>query len=66
MKNKHSYDDDRNGGFIMDSERIHSVVEAQRAYFRSGATLPVKFRIEQLKRLKQAVLTNRQKLEDAL
>ncbi len=50
----------------MDSERIHRIVETQRAYFRSGATLPVKFRIEQLKRLKQAVLTNRQKLEDAL
>ncbi|MBP5185210.1 MAG: aldehyde dehydrogenase family protein [Lachnospiraceae bacterium] len=50
----------------MDKEKIHGIVEAQREFFRSGATLPVKFRIEQLKKLKQAVIQNSRKLEDAL
>ncbi len=47
-------------------ETIHSAVEAQRAFFRSGETLPVDWRIAQLKKLKQAVLQNEKMLCDAL
>ena len=47
-------------------ETIHDAVEAQRAYFRSGETLPVAWRIEQLKKLKQAVLDREEQLCAAL
>ena len=47
-------------------ERIHEAVQAQRRYFRSGTTLDVSWRIEQLKKLKQAVLDHQQMLEEAL
>ena len=47
-------------------ERIHKIVDSQRAFFRTGKTLDLDWRIEQLKKLKQAVLDNRKLLEDAL
>ena len=47
-------------------ESIHDIVEKQRAYFRSGATLDVDFRIEQLKKLRQAILEHQEMLETAL
>ena len=47
-------------------ESIHETVEKQRAFFRSGATLNVKWRLEQLKKLKQAVIFNTKLLQDAL
>ena len=47
-------------------ESVHAIVEKQRAYFRTGATLDVGFRIEQLKKLRKAVLDRRQMLEEAL
>ncbi len=47
-------------------ESVHELVEKQRGFFRTGATLNVDFRIEQLKKLKQAVLDHRAELEDAL
>ena len=47
-------------------ETIHDAVEAQRANFRSGETLPVSWRIEQLKKLKQAVLDREEQLCAAL
>ena len=47
-------------------QTVHGIVEKQRAYFRTGATLDVKFRIEQLKKLKQAVIDNKEMLEKAL
>ena len=47
-------------------ETVHAIVEKQRAFFRSGKTLDVNFRIEQLKKLKQAVLDHRELLEAAL
>ena len=37
------------------SEFVGAKVEAQRAFFASGATLPYKFRIQQLKRLSEAL-----------
>ena len=45
---------------------ITSIVERQRNYFRTGETLPVKFRLQQLKKLRRAILENESKLEDAL
>ena len=47
-------------------EEIRDIVAAQRKYFRSGVTLPVKWRIQQLKKLKAAVLAHETELEDAL
>jgi aldehyde dehydrogenase (NAD+) len=47
-------------------ESVHAIVEQQRAFFRTGKTLDVGFRIEQLKKLKKAVLDHRMELEAAL
>ncbi len=47
-------------------ETVHAIVEKQRAYFRTGATLDVDFRIEQLKKLRKAVLDHKELLEHAL
>ena len=48
------------------AEKIHELVEAQRRYFRTGVTLDVGFRIEQLKKLKAAVIAREEKLLEAL
>ena len=45
---------------------IREIVDAQRAYFRTGATLDVKWRIGQLKRLRDAVLANEEAFGKAL
>ena len=45
---------------------IKKIVDSQRAFFLSGTTLDVKWRLEKLKRLKMAVICNREKLEQAL
>lgn len=45
---------------------IKEIVEAQRAYFRTGATLDVKWRIERLKQLRDAVLAYEEDFEQAL
>ena len=45
---------------------INTIVENQRAFFNTGATLPLDYRIRQLKTLKSAVLTHEEELEDAL
>ena len=47
-------------------ESVHEIVMKQRSFFRSGTTLDVDWRIEQLKKLKQAVIDNETKLEAAL
>ena len=47
-------------------ESISAVVAAQRDFFRSGATLPIAWRIGQLKKLKQAVLDRQEMLSEAL
>lgn len=46
--------------------KIRGTVEAQRAFFRTGTTLPVKWRIAQLKRLRDAVIAHEQEFEEAL
>lgn len=49
-------DPERGESMSYTQEKIHGIVEAQRAYFRSGETLDVAWRTAQLKKLKQAVL----------
>jgi aldehyde dehydrogenase (NAD+) len=47
-------------------ETIRDIVAAQRRFFRSGETLPIKWRIAQLKRLKEAVIAHQDELIGAL
>ncbi|MBE6724426.1 MAG: aldehyde dehydrogenase family protein [Ruminococcaceae bacterium] len=47
-------------------ERIRGIVQAQREFFGSGATLDVDWRIRQLKKLKAAVIEHEEELEAAL
>ena len=47
-------------------EEIHQIVLEQREYFLSGETLSVKFRKEQLRKLKAAIIKNQKKITDAL
>ena len=50
----------------MTNQEIQSLLEKQRAYYRSGATIPVKFRIEQLKKLYAAVKKYQDEINNAL
>ena len=45
---------------------IRQIVDAQRRFFRTGTTLPVSWRLKQLRRLKQAVLEHQDELVQAL
>ena len=47
-------------------ERIHNVVERQRTFFRTGRTLDTDWRVEQLQKLKTALLVHEKELTDAL
>ena len=47
-------------------EDIHAIVEKQREFFMSNQTLDLKFRKDQLKKLKNALIKNQEKLEKAL
>ena len=47
-------------------EQISSIVERQRAFFRSGTTLDVGWRLQQLKKLKAALIAGQDQLQDAL
>lgn len=50
----------------MTNEQIRSLLEKQRAYFKSGVTVPVKFRIGQLKKLYAVVKKYEDEICDAL
>ncbi len=50
----------------MTHQEIERLLEKQRAYFHSGATLPVQFRIEKLKTLYAAVKRHQAEIADAL
>jgi predicted MFS family arabinose efflux permease len=50
----------------MTSNEILCLLEKQRAYYRSGATIPVSFRIVQLKKLYAAVKKYQTEINDAL
>ncbi len=48
------------------AEDVHALVERQRAYFRTGATLDIEFRLAALRKLKAAVLAHEDELTEAL
>ena len=48
----------------MTNQEIKGLLDSQRAYYRSGATIPVKFRIEQLKKLYAAVKKYQNEIND--
>ena len=50
----------------MTNQEIQILLEKQRAYYRSGATISVKFRIEQLKKLYLTVKKYQNEINDAL
>ncbi len=45
---------------------IHNLVERQRTFFRSGQTLPVAWRLEQLRKLRKALEAHEKDIEKAL
>ena len=45
---------------------IRKIVENQRSFFRSGKTLDISWRLEQLKKLKQALSDHEAEIEEAL
>ena len=47
-------------------ESVHELIENQRAYFKTGETLDVNWRIAQLKKLKNAIINNEKELAKAL
>ncbi len=50
----------------MNADEIHEIVEKQRAYFRTGQTLDLDFRLSRLQKLKEAVIRHCSELERAL
>ena len=50
----------------MQEAEIKAIVERQREYFRTGATLPVKARLDALGKLRQAMALYRDRAKDAL
>ncbi|MBQ3574177.1 MAG: aldehyde dehydrogenase family protein, partial [Clostridia bacterium] len=50
----------------MTADEIRSLLEKQRTFYRSGATIPVRFRIEQLKKLYAAIKRHENEVNDAL
>ncbi len=50
----------------MTSEEIKSLLEGQRKYYKSGVTIPVKFRLAQLRRLYDTVKKYQNEINDAL
>lgn len=50
----------------MEKERIEQIIEKQRRFFASGATLSVEYRIDALKKLKHTIIKNESKIAEAL
>ena len=50
----------------MTNQEIEALLEKQRTYYRSGATIPVKFRMEQLKKLYNTIKKYGNEINDAL
>lgn len=50
----------------MKEEQMREIVQKQRAYFETGATLPIDVRIAALKKLKQVILSNEKAIHEAL
>lgn len=51
---------------VYTEERIQEIVANQRSFFRSGVTIDVKWRLQQPKKLKTAVIAHEKELEEAL
>ena len=51
---------------MMQQDRFDVLLETQRDYFRTGATLPVSFRVEMLKKLRAAVAAHEEEIVRAL
>ncbi len=51
---------------MLTTSRISDLMEAQRQFFATGKTKDIGFRIEQLQRLKQAVIDNKERVAEAL
>ena len=51
---------------MMNADAIHEIVEKQRAYFRTGQTLDLDFRLSRLQKLKEVVIRHCSELERAL
>ncbi len=49
-----------------DESTIREIVDSQRRFFRTGTTLPIRWRIRQLKKLKEAVIAHQDELIAAL
>ncbi len=50
----------------MEAKEINEIIQAQRKFFQTGQTLPVKFRLEALKNLKQSIISHEAEIIDAL
>lgn len=50
----------------MTQQEIHEIIEKQRTYFYSGATLEVAFRLQMLEALKNSILRHEQEIHQAL
>ena len=50
----------------MTGEQINDLLKKQKKYYKSGATIPVKFRVEQLKKLYATVKKYQKEINDAL
>ena len=47
-------------------EKLKHIVEEQRIFFRTGKTLDISWRLEQLRKLKRMVEEHEKELEDAM
>ena len=50
----------------MTEKEINKIVDKQRAFYRTGKTIPVEFRIKMLKKLKAAIITREAEIHAAL
>ena len=50
----------------MEQMNLDMILQKQKTYFESGITIPVKFRIEMLKKLYRAIQTHEEEINRAL
>ena len=50
----------------MEKEEIRLILENQKSFFTTGQTLDVKFRLENLRKLKSLIIRHEQEIKDAL
>lgn len=50
----------------MTEQEINQIIEKQRAFYRTGKTIPVEFRIKMMKKLKAAILRREEEIHAAL